>query len=107
MKLSVVIPAHNEVDSVGETVARTATELEQAGIDYEIVVVDDASGDGTGAVVREIADRNPNVLYVRSPLAPGFGSAVRAGLAVYTGAAVAITIPHLSDSPNDLVPSSH
>ena len=92
MKFSVVIPAHNEVASVGETVQRTASELERAGIDYEIVVVDDASGDGTGAVVQALAAANPNVRYLRSPLPPGFGHAVRAGLDVYTGDAVAIVM---------------
>jgi len=103
MKLSVVIPAHNEVDSIGETVRRTAAELERAGIEHEIVVIDDASGDGTGAVVRAISKENPNVRYVRSPLPPGFGYAVRAGLDVYTGDAVAIMMADLSDSPRDLV----
>ncbi len=103
MKLSVVIPAHNEVDSVGTTVEETAAELEQKEIDYEIVVVDDASGDGTGEVVRGIAERNPRVRYLRSPHPPGFGHAVRAGLEVYTGDAVAIMMADLSDSPRDLV----
>jgi dolichol-phosphate mannosyltransferase len=103
MKFSVLIPAHNEVESIGQTVGLTVTELEQAGIDYEIVVVDDASGDGTGVVVRDIAERNPRVIYVRSPLPPGFGYAVRAGLDVYTGDAVAIMMADLSDSPKDLV----
>jgi dolichol-phosphate mannosyltransferase len=103
MKFSVIIPAHNEVESVGQTVEEITAELEQAGIDHEIVVVDDASGDGTGEVVREIAGRNPNVLYVRSPHPPGFGYAVRAGLDVYTGDAMAIMMADLSDSPRDLV----
>jgi dolichol-phosphate mannosyltransferase len=103
MKLSVVIPAHNEVESIGETVESTVAELERAGIDYEIVVVDDASGDGTAAVVQAIAERNPNVRCVRSHLPPGFGHAVRAGLAAYTGDAVAIMMADLSDSPKDLV----
>ena len=56
MKLSVVIPAHNEVDSIAETVERTALELERNEIDYEIVVVDDASGDGTGDRVRRAVE---------------------------------------------------
>lgn len=103
MKLSVVIPAHNEVESIGETVETTAHELERAEINYEIVVVDDASGDGTGDVVRTIAARYPNVRCIRSPLPPGFGHAVRAGLEVYTGDAVAIMMADLSDSPKDLV----
>src|SRR5438309_76404 len=73
MKLSVVIPAHNEVESVGATVEAVATRLDQEGIPYEILVIDDASGDGTGDVVREIAQRNPNVRCSRSHNPPGFG----------------------------------
>ncbi len=103
LKLSVVIPAHNEVDSIAETVQAAVLELDRADIDYEVIVVDDASGDGTGDVVRRIAEHNLNVKCVRSPLPPGFGHAVRAGLAVYTGDAVAIMMADLSDSPRDLV----
>jgi len=103
LKLSVVIPAHNEVGSVGQTVESTVHELERAEIAYEIVVIDDSSGDGTGDVVRQLAERYPNVRCVRSHLPPGFGHAVRAGLDVYTGDAVAIMMADLSDSPKDLV----
>ena len=103
LKLSVVIPAHNEADSVGETVTRTLAELERAEIPHEIVVIDDASGDGTATVVNEISAHNPNVRCVRSHLPPGFGHAVRAGLDLYTGDAVAIMMADLSDSPSDLI----
>ena len=65
MKLSVVIPAHNEADSIAETVTRTVTELERAGIDHEILVIDDASGDGTADVAAVAAER-PTVRCVRS-----------------------------------------
>jgi dolichol-phosphate mannosyltransferase len=103
VKLSVVIPAHNEVGSVAETVEATAAELERHEIDYEIIVVDDASGDGTGDKVRGLIPRWPNVRCERSTLPPGFGNAVRAGLGMYTGDAVAIMMADLSDSPKDLV----
>lgn len=103
LKLSVVIPAHNEVASIGETVKATATELDEAGIDHEILVIDDASGDGTADVVHKIAERNPNVRCARSHHPPGFGYAVRAGLELYTGDAVAVMMADLSDSPRDLV----
>jgi dolichol-phosphate mannosyltransferase len=103
MKLSVVIPAQNEVDSIAPTVEETVHELERAELDYEIIVVDDSSGDGTGDVVRSLAARYPNVRCVRSHLPPGFGYAVRAGLEVYTGDAVAIMMADMSDSPKDLV----
>jgi len=103
MKLSVVIPARNEAGSIGETVESSVTELELAGIPYEILVVDDASGDGTAEVVKAIAEQNPSVHYVRSHLPPGFGYAVRTGLERYTGDAVAIMMADLSDTPKDLV----
>jgi dolichol-phosphate mannosyltransferase len=103
VKLSVVIPAHNEVESVGETVMQTLADLEQAGIDHEILVIDDASSDGTGDLVREIASQHPTVRCERSHLPPGFGHAIRAGLDLYTGDAVAIMMADLSDSPEDLV----
>ena len=103
MKLSVVIPAHNEVASIAETVECTVSELERAGIDYEVLVIDDASGDGTADAVAPIAERNHMVRCVRSHLPPGFGHAVRAGLDLYTGDAVAIMMADLSDSPKDLV----
>ena len=103
MKLSVVIPAHNEVESIGATVEAVAAELKAEQIPYEIVVVDDASSDGTGDVVRAIAQRDPEVRCVRSTRSPGFGQAVRSGLEEYTGDAVAIVMADLSDSPKDLV----
>jgi dolichol-phosphate mannosyltransferase len=103
MKLSVVIPAHNEAESIGETLRSTVAELESNAIDYEILVVDDASGDGTSAVVGRIAASNPRVRCIRSPKPPGFGHAVRAGLEAYTGDAVAVMMADLSDSPKDLV----
>ena len=103
MKLSVVIPAHNEVESIAETIERTAVELERHDIDYEILVVDDSSGDGTGDVVRELSERWPRVKVRRSHHPPGFGNAVRAGLESFSGDAVAIMMADMSDSPRDLV----
>jgi len=103
LKLSVVIPAHNEVDSIQETVETTVVELDRHGIDYEILVIDDASGDGTADKVRELAARWPNVRCERSEKPPGFGHAVRHGLSLYTGDVVAIMMADLSDSPADLV----
>lgn len=103
MKLSVVIPASNEVESIGATLEEIVTELEREGIEHEIVVVDDASSDGTADVVIAFQARKPSVRYVRSDRPPGFGHAVRSGLEHYSGDAVAIMMADLSDSPQDLV----
>lgn len=103
MKLSVVIPAHNEVESIGATVEAVTSELRAEEIPYEVLVVDDHSSDGTAEAVRAITDHDSGVRCVRSPLSPGFGQAVRAGLDEFTGDAVAIVMADLSDSPKDLV----
>jgi dolichol-phosphate mannosyltransferase len=103
MKLSVVIPAHNEVESIGKTIGALTAELDREEVDYEILVVDDSSGDGTGRAVAAVGERNPRVHCVRSPYQPGFGMAVRAGLERFEGDAVAIVMADLSDSPEDVV----
>ena len=103
MKLSVVMPAQNEEGSVGRTVEGLVATLEREAIDYEIVVVNDDSEDSTEAVVAAIGERNPRVRVHRSHLERGFGNAIRAGLEVFEGDAVAIVMADASDDPEDLV----
>ena len=103
MKLSVVIPARDEAGALSETVESIAARLDSEQIDYEVIVVDDASADSTGDIVRAVAVTNQRVRYERSPLPPGFGYAVRHGLSQYTGDAVAIVMADSSDSPDDLI----
>lgn len=103
MKLSVVIPAHNEEGSLVATVRAVTATLQSEEIDYEVVCVDDASSDRTSELIRELAVEDPRVVYLLNPYRNGFGSAVRAGLDNFTGDAVAIMMADLSDSPTDLV----
>ncbi len=103
MKLSVVMPAQNEEGSVGKTVEGVVAALEREGIDYEVVVVNDDSEDSTEAVVAAIGAANPRVRCHRSHYERGFGMAIRAGLDVFTGDAVAIFMADSSDDPRDLV----
>jgi dolichol-phosphate mannosyltransferase len=103
MKLSVVMPAQNEEGSVGTTVEAVVGALERERIDYEVVVVDDDSDDSTADVVRAIGAGNPRVRCHRSHYERGFGMAIRAGLDVFEGDAVAIVMADASDDPEDLV----
>jgi dolichol-phosphate mannosyltransferase len=103
VKLSVVIPAHNEEGSIAETVTLVTSRLRAEDIAYEIVCVDDASTDRTAQIIASLSERDPGIRYVRSPYRNGFGFAVRAGLEVFEGDAVAIMMADLSDSPDDLV----
>jgi dolichol-phosphate mannosyltransferase len=77
--------------------------LDREGIDYEVIVVDDDSEDGTADVVQRIAASNPRVRCHRSHYERGFGMAIRAGLDVFDGDSVAIVMADASDDPEDLV----
>jgi dolichol-phosphate mannosyltransferase len=103
MKLSVVIPAHNEEGSIVATVQGLVVVLHAEGIEYEILVVDDASTDRAKEVVEGLSEANPAVRYLRSHNPRGFGYTVRAGLDHFTGDAVAIVMADGSDDPADLV----
>jgi dolichol-phosphate mannosyltransferase len=103
VRYSIVIPARDEEEAIVSTVAGLVAALEAAAIDYEVIVVDDASSDGTATAVDRLAALNPRVRSHRSHNPPGFGFAVRAGLDVFTGDAVAIVMADGSDSPEDVV----
>lgn len=103
MKFSVVIPARNEEGSIEATLEGLTATLAAAGIDYEVLVVDDASTDRTAELVAAAAGRDPGIRLHRSHHPPGFGMAVRAGLEEFSGDAVAIFMADSSDDPADLV----
>ncbi|MGB2710168.1 MAG: glycosyltransferase family 2 protein [Conexibacter sp.] len=103
MKLSVVVPAHEEEQVIAPTLREIGASLAKHEIEYEIVVVDDASKDATAATVARLASEDGRVRCIRSPYPNGFGYAVRAGLDVYSGDAVAVVMADGSDDPEDLV----
>lgn len=101
--LSVVIPAHNEADGITPTLQALATQLRAAAIPFELVVVDDHSTDGTGAVLAGLRAEIPELRRVENPRAGGFGHAVLAGLEAFSGDAVCIVMADASDDPRDVV----
>jgi len=103
MKLSVVIPGHNEEASIESTVRAFHEELDKENINHEIVVVNDNSTDGTEDILRRLHKELPAVRYVNNTPPNGFGFAVRKGLESYKGDCVAIVMADMSDRPVDLV----
>lgn len=103
MKLSVVIPAHNEEDCLYGTVCAIVNVLASERIRHEVVIVDDNSTDNTARVCQQLIEEFSTVRYVRNQPPNGFGFAVRCGLAKFEGDAVAIVMADASDDPQDLV----
>jgi dolichol-phosphate mannosyltransferase len=103
MKLSVVIPAYNEEESISETLRALYKTLSKYNIPHEIVVTNDNSKDGTLRVLDELSIEIPTLVYYTNPGPNGFGYAVRYGLERFSGDCVAVFMADLSDDPEDLV----
>lgn len=100
LQVSVVIPSHNEARRLGNTVSHVTDYLTGAGIEHEIVVVDDGSTDGTGQLVESLA--MPHVVLVRHRRNQGKGAAVRSGILASRGAWILLTDADLSTPIEDL-----
>jgi len=103
MKLSVVIPAYNEEESITETTTSLVEALRRESIEHEILVVNDNSKDGTEEVLKTLSEEYETLQYFNNKGPNGFGYAIRYGLDRFTGDCVAIMMADLSDSPDDLV----
>jgi dolichol-phosphate mannosyltransferase len=105
LKLSVVIPAYNEEQNIRATLGELQPALREAGIPYEIVVVNDCSSDNTPEVVRECMAGDPGIRIINRTPPGGFGRAVRAGMMAVEGDIVAVYMADQSDDPKDLIAS--
>lgn len=77
--MSVVLPAWNEAENIASTLEQCFTYLDQLGIDYEIIVVNDGSTDATGAIAEQIAESNPRLQVLHHSRNLGYGAALRTG----------------------------
>lgn len=102
-RYSVVIPARNEEGCIAQTVQDVHAALASAGVSHEIIVVDDGSTDGTGAVLAALAGRIPELTPVSNTGPNGFGRAVVCGLDAASGDAIVIMMADGSDDPADAV----
>lgn len=100
---SIVIPAHNEEESLPPTVQDIYDTMVREGVPHEIVVVDDGSRDRTWAVLQELKQKIPTLAPVQNVSPNGFGRAVTCGLNHMKGDACTIMMADASDSPSDAV----
>ncbi len=78
--ISVFLPSHNEAPNVERVVRGYLTVLPQFADDYEVIVVDDGSRDGTGAIADRMAQEEPHLRVVHHPENRGYGAAVISGI---------------------------
>ncbi len=103
LKLSIVLPAYNEEESLPETIGTLYNTLAKENIPHEILVVNDNSKDQTEKVLQGLQVEIPTLVYYNNLGPNGFGMAIRYGLERFKGDCVAIMMADLSDDPADLV----
>lgn len=96
MKLSIIMPVYNEANSLREIIKR----VQQVGLAWEIILVDDGSQDGTREILKEF-DGKENIRVILHEKNQGKGAAVRTGLKAARGNVLLIQDADLEYDPRD------
>lgn len=107
MKLSVVIPVHNEEECIEKVVGNLILELESNAIDREIILVNDNSTDASAEILHKLVNSDRRIKIIDSPPPKGFGRAIRKGLDAVSGDVAVIFMGDGSDDAADVVKYYH
>ncbi len=80
--ISFVLPAYNEEENIERAATAIVEVAETLGLDdYEVIIVNDGSSDGTGDIIDGLAASNPHVRPVHQPRNLGYADALKTGFA--------------------------
>ncbi len=100
MLLSIIVPCYNEQEVLPLFYRKAGEVLEKMGCDYELLLVDDGSKDGTLAVMKDLAEKDAHVKYLSFSRNFGKESAMYAGLCNAKGDYVAVMDADMQDPPS-------
>ncbi|WP_298267845.1 glycosyltransferase family 2 protein [Geobacter sp.] len=102
MNLSIVVPIYNEEENIVALHERVTAALAGTGLDYELILVDDGSSDGSFSLLREIAGRDPRVKVIRFRRNFGQTAAMAAGFDAARGEVIVPMDGDLQNDPADI-----
>ena len=102
MKISVVIPCFNEINTISEIIKRVEKVLNKH--QFEVLVIDDCSTDGSVALLENLKSNNQNVRVLFNSKNLGKGASLRKGFNEAKGEIICIQDADLEYDPNDLIP---
>ncbi len=100
MILTVVVPVYNEIETLQALVAELRSVLDPLKIEYELLIVDDGSTDGSRELVFGFAERDARIQLLSFSRNFGHQAAVSAGLDFAEGDAVVVMDGDLQDPPS-------
>jgi glycosyltransferase involved in cell wall biosynthesis len=84
VSISVFFPCYNEQDNITRVVEQALTVLEKLKADFEVIIVNDGSSDGTGQIADELAGQKDRVKVVHHRTNLGYGAALQSGFKAAT-----------------------
>ncbi|MDM7997562.1 MAG: glycosyltransferase family 2 protein [Acidobacteriota bacterium] len=97
-KISIIVPIYNERDNLDPFLEALRKALDPTGEEYEVLLIDDGSTDGSGACLESMADRDTRIKIIQFRRNFGQTAAMAAGFDYATGG---ILIPIDADMQND------
>lgn len=101
-KISIVIPTYNEIGNIQKLIVHIEHVLEKISPNYEIVIVDDNSPDGTGKFIDKISKKNEKIKVIIRNEKTGLGDAYKCGFKHANGDIIIEMDADFSHNPNDI-----
>lgn len=102
VELSVVVPCFNEAESIPELIRRVRAAASCTFEQYEVILVDDGSSDGTWHAIASSAEADPHIVGMKLSRNHGHQLALTAGLSAVRGTYVLVIDADLQDAPEHL-----
>lgn len=102
MDISIVIPFYNEQESIEELIGWIERVLSEQKIEYEIIMVDDGSNDGSWGIVEQLAEQRNYLKAIRFRRNYGKSAALQCGFQASQGKVVITMDADLQDSPDEI-----